>query len=323
MDTSPTERTFPVEFSPPGAWRPSPVKHWGLIGAGDVLVGPDTIVLRGLEGRLPGSPASHSIPRPDIVNVVQEDRLVQCHVQTASGLEPLLMWAADPAAAAELVALLPTQRTPEFAERLALQEALRKINARVVVSPVLVGLNCLVFVSMALAGGGLFQHNGNVMTAWGSSLGPLTLGGQWWRLFTAMFLHWDMRHLAFNMWALWSVGYEAELLFGSLNFLAIYLFAGLFGGLVELWWHPLANAAGASGAIFGVLGGLTAFVLKPATRLPPSYAKPAALSAFFFIGFNLLYGVGNAGIAYGAHLGGVLSGAALGWLLARPLEARV
>jgi rhomboid protease GluP len=243
-------------------------------------------------------------------------------VQTVAGIQPLLLWAADPAAAAELVTLLPTRRTPEFAERLALQEALREINARVVVTPVLVGLNCLVFVSMALAGGGLIQHNHNVMTAWGSSFGPLILSGQWWRLFTAMFLHGDLLHLAVNMWALWSVGYEAELLFGSLYFLAVYVFAGLFGGLVELWWHPLANVAGASGAIFGVLGGLAAFVLKPATRLPPAFAKPAARSALLFIGYNLLYSVGNAGIAMGAHLGGLVSGAALGWFLARPLATR-
>jgi rhomboid protease GluP len=308
MDTSEPQRTFQVEFTPD--------KHWGLVGSGELVAGPDTIVLRGLKGRLSAAPTSYSIPRADIVNVIQDGRLVQCQVNTW----PLLLRAADPAAAAELAALLPTEGTREFLERVALDESLRRINARAVVTPTLVGLNCLVFVCMAFAGANLFVPDPNVMIEWGSNFGPRTLGGEWWRLLTSTFLHWGVIHLAFNMWALWSIGRQTELLFGSLYFLALYVFAGLCGGIVELLWHPSLNSAGASGAIFGVMGGLVAFVFKPTTRIPPSVATPTARSALFFIGYNLLNGFTHAGISNGAHLGGLLSGAALGWFLARPLD---
>jgi rhomboid protease GluP len=145
------------------------------------------------------------------------------------------------------------------------------------------------------------------------------LKGEWWRLFTAMFLHFGLIHLAFNMWVLWSLGQLTERLFGSAYFLVLYLFSGLCGSLGSLYWHPDVNSAGASGAIFGVMGGLFALMVKPATRIPPSIAVAQRNSALIFIAYNLFNGL-RPGIDNAAHIGGLLGGFAMGWALARPVD---
>jgi TPR repeat protein len=109
-------------------------------------------------------------------------------------------------------------------------------------------------------------------------------------------------------------------MFGSRNFLLLYLFAGLFASLTSLWWHPNVNSAGASGAIFGLLGGLLAFALNPATGVPPTIAANQRRSAFVFIAYNLFNGFTHQGIDNAAHLGGLVSGFLMGWMLAMPLD---
>ena len=100
----------------------------------------------------------------------------------------------------------------------------------------------------------------------------------------------------------------------------LYLFAGLSGSLTSLYWHPNLNSAGASGAIFGVLGGLFAFMVNPKTRIPASVAAVHRKSAVVFILYNLFNGFAHAGIDNAAHIGGLVAGFAMGWMLARPVE---
>ncbi|HEV7814852.1 MAG TPA: rhomboid family intramembrane serine protease, partial [Janthinobacterium sp.] len=95
---------------------------------------------------------------------------------------------------------------------------------------------------------------------------------------------------------------------------------GLSGSMVSLWWHPMINSAGASGAIFGVFGGLLAFMLNPKNAVPRAVMTAHRNSTVFFIGFNLLNGFTHAGIDNGAHIGGLLGGIVFGFLLARPLD---
>lgn len=85
--------------------------------------------------------------------------------------------------------------------------------------------------------------------------------------------------------------------------------------------EPNVNSAGASGAIFGLLGGLLAFVLNPATHVPATIAANQRSSAFIFIAYNLFIGLTHQGIDNAAHLGGLVSGFVMGWALASPLEA--
>jgi rhomboid protease GluP len=190
------------------------------------------------------------------------------------------------------------------------------------VTNVLVGLNVLVFVLMAFAGAGVFEANGEVAMRWGSNFGPYTVDGQWWRLLTSTFIHFGVFHLGFNMIALYQTGGTAERLFGSGRFLALYLFSGLTGSLASLWWHPATNGAGASGAIFGVFGGLLAFLVNPRNGVPRRVMVAHRNSTLLFAGYSLFYGAAHAGIDNSAHVGGLVGGFLMGLLLTRPLTAQ-
>lgn len=190
------------------------------------------------------------------------------------------------------------------------------------VTPILIGANLLVFVAMALAGAGLLVPDPAVHVRWGSNFGPRTLDGEWWRLGTSMFLHYGALHLLLNMWVLHAYGTVAERLYGSAHFLTLYLCAGLTGSLTSVWWHPAVNSAGASGAIFGVFGGLLAFLVHRTNGVPPSIMVSHRNSMLLFLGYNLFFGFVHPGIDNAAHLGGLASGFLLGLVLARPLDAR-
>src|SRR5579864_253011 len=95
---------------------------------------------------------------------------------------------------------------------------------------------------------------------WGVNSGPLTLSGQYWRLFTAGFLHADILHIGFNMWCLWSLGRLSERLFGKWQTFAIYMVTGVGGALLSIAAKPHHSELGASGAIFGLVGAVMAGV---------------------------------------------------------------
>src|SRR6185312_4256617 len=98
----------------------------------------------------------------------------------------------------------------QFAEYKSFQEALAQLGRTPRVTYVLLALNIGVFVLTVLGGAALVDSNGAVLVRWGTNYGPLTLSGEWWRLFTCMFLHFGLLHLAFNMWALWDLGQLTE-----------------------------------------------------------------------------------------------------------------
>jgi rhomboid protease GluP len=196
--------------------------------------------------------------------------------------------------------------------------ALAALTPRPFVTPALIGVNVMMFVIATALGGGLIKVNPEVMIGLGTNYNPLTLGGQWWRLLTSVFLHFGLLHLAFNMLALYVNGLMAERIFGSLRYLVIYLVAGLAGSVTSLLWHPIVNGAGASGAIFGLLGALLAFFVKQRGGVPASVVRAQRNSAVIFIAYNLLNGM-HQGIDNAAHLGGVFAGFAMGFLLSRPL----
>jgi rhomboid protease GluP len=186
----------------------------------------------------------------------------------------------------------------------------------------LVAINIVVFVLMLMNGAGLFTHDGTVAVRWGSNLGRLTMAGQWWRLFTSTFIHFGLLHIALNMAALYQTGRTVERMFGSGHFLILYLFAGLSGSMASILWHPAVNSAGASGAIFGVFGGLLAFLINPDNAIPRSVISEHRPSTVAFIGFNLVSGFILPGVDNGAHIGGLLGGLVFGFLLARPIDLK-
>jgi len=179
-------------------------------------------------------------------------------------------------------------------------------------TPVIIALNILVYVIMISTGiSPIFPQPADMIT-WGAMFKPLIIEGEQWRLLTSMWLHYGIIHLAFNMYALWSIGRALEPLIGTARFSILYILAGLGGSAASLWYHTdPAVGAGASGAVFGVYG---IFGSLLTTNLIDRRVRKELLSSIgMFIGYNLLFGL-TPGIDNAAHIGGLLAGAIGGYL---------
>src|SRR5574340_252073 len=124
------------------------------------------------------------------------------------------------------------ETSPPF--MLSLHDLLYQRVPRVPVTALLVAVNLLVFLAMLASGAGLWHSVNSVQLAWGANFGPATQDGEWWRLGTAMFLHFGAIHLALNMWALWDGGQLVERMYGHSRFAGIYFSSGLAGNLLLL-----------------------------------------------------------------------------------------
>lgn len=143
---------------------------------------------------------------------------------------------------------------------------------------------------------------------------------EYYRLFTSMFLHFGMSHLLNNMVLLGALGWNLELETGKIKFLTIYLVSGLGGNLLSLYYDqslPLgerAVSAGASGAIFGLMGALLYVVIANRGRL----GRLSGRGMLFMIALSLYYGLTSTGVDNWAHIGGLVCGFILSVILYRP-----
>lgn len=187
----------------------------------------------------------------------------------------------------------------------------------------LIGVNVVVFIVMLAFGAGLWHAPNDVQLAWGANFGPATKDGEWWRLGSAMFLHFGVLHLAMNMWALWDSGRLVERLFGPWRFLLIYLGSGLAGNLVSLATQgDRAVSGGASGAIFGVFGALLVCLARERRQVDPAEFRWLFWGGALFALATLGLGFVVRGIDNAAHLGGLGAGALLGLALGRAMTSR-
>ena len=180
---------------------------------------------------------------------------------------------------------------------------------------ILIALNVAIFVLMVVRGVSPTEPTSGQLLTWGANYGPLSLGSQPWRVLTSVFLHIGIVHLLVNMWSLWVLGKPAERLLGAWTFLALYLLSGIAGSIASLWWDPLRFSAGASGAIFGVLGGLIAVMYLGKLPLPKQVLNRNLKNLLVVAGINLIYGL-RSQIDNSAHLGGLVAGLAFGALVA-------
>jgi rhomboid protease GluP len=205
-------------------------------------------------------------------------------------------------------------------EAAAFYRALHEQTPRVYWTPAILAANVAVFAAM------VFFGHVNVMSPapesllrWGANFGPRTVNGEWWRLFSSMFLHVGIVHLLLNMLVLAQAGPLVERLFGNTAFLILYVLSGLAGSLASLARSSPVVSAGASGAIFGVYGALLGFLALRRHALPVQLTRGLAGSAVFFVGYNVFYGITQKGIDLAAHGGGFvagfLCGLSLSWLL--------
>jgi rhomboid protease GluP len=209
---------------------------------------------------------------------------------------------------------------PDASPDLRLIELLRGPARTMPVTWALLAANVAVFVVMLRYGAGLWHTSSAVQLAWGANFGPATQDGEWWRLATAMFLHFGLVHLALNMFALWDVGRLVERLYGSWRFLAIYVGSGLAGNLVSLVIQGnKAVSGGASGAIFGIMGALLVCLAREREHIDPNEFRWLFGGAAVFAAGSLAFGFLVPGIDNAAHVGGLVSGALLGIVYARTL----
>ena len=192
--------------------------------------------------------------------------------------------------------------------------------AHVPVTLLLIGANLLVFGLMLGNGAGLWHAQNSIQLAWGANFGPATQDGQWWRLGSALFLHFGLIHLAMNLWALWDGGQLVERMFGHLRFMIIYIASGLCGNLLSLVIQGNeAVSGGASGAIFGVYGALLVFVWRERQQLNPGEFRWLFWGALGFSAVSITLGLIIPGIDNSAHIGGLIAGCLLGMLFGRAL----
>ncbi len=201
-----------------------------------------------------------------------------------------------------------------------LEDLLDRRIARPAVTWLLIVANTLVFGAMVLNGADLWHSPSGVQLAWGANFGPATQDGEWWRLGSAMFIHFGLLHLAFNMWALWDGGRLVERMYGHLRFIALYLGSGLAGNLLSLVVQGNeAVSGGASGAIFGVYGALLACLWRERRNLHIEEFRWLFWGALAFSAVSIALGFLIPGIDNSAHIGGFITGILAGFILALPL----
>ena len=167
----------------------------------------------------------------------------------------------------------------------------------------LVLVNVLAFVwELSTRGGPEYDH--------GYLYGPAVVAGQWWRLFTAAFLHGSIPHVALNMVALYQVGNIVEQLFGKLRFALLYVVCIIGSGLAVVYFNFNQPTLGASGAIFGLFGALVAVGLRLGPRGRSLIGQVVPI-----IAINLVFTFAVPGISAAAHIGGLVTGFIAGFIL--------
>ena len=194
---------------------------------------------------------------------------------------------------------------------------------------VLFALNILIFILMVLASknrANMFISGTDfpVLLNFGAKLNALIFQQtEWFRVVTAIFLHIGILHLALNSYMLWNVGPTIERLFGASRFFIIYLFSGIAGGIgsvfSDYYFKSDGVGAGASGALFGLVGVSLAVSYKYRSKLPEGFRKVLGPGMIQVVAINLIYGfMNNASASRGskignaAHIFGLLGGGILG-----------
>ena len=192
--------------------------------------------------------------------------------------------------------------------------ALRERTRWTLVTPALLIAYVTLYFFMFVRGSGL--EGEQLLLQWGGSIGPRTTNGEWWRLVTAMFVHWGLLHLIADVAGLAQIGRLTERLVGSTTFAFVFVAAGLISGLRELSVHPVAVNAGASGGVFGIFGLLLAtcawgWVTRSPLTIPVAVLKRMWPGAVVFLIYHLTAdGLTESmtwGLVVGLACGGILA----------------
>ncbi len=204
--------------------------------------------------------------------------------------------------------------------RLTLAGALSSffLMSKAPVTLMLILINVIVFVFLSFLGSTTDSYF--MMEHGALSLDRIFANYEWYRLFTAFFLHFGLEHLVANMLALWVFGERVERAVGKGRFLFLYIMSGFMGNASSLIIAYLSGSravsAGASGAVFGVIGALFAIVIKNRGK----YGDLTGGRAVLLVLYSVFSGFVGEGIDNAAHIGGLVTGLLLGFMLYRIQE---
>ena len=205
----------------------------------------------------------------------------------------------------------------------SLHDLLRQQVPSIPVTQLLIAINLIVFIAMLEGGADIWHSSNGVQLDWGANFGPAVQDGEWWRLGSALFLHFGVIHLALNLLALWDSGQLVERMYGHAHFTGIYFTSGLAGNLLSLaTTEGSAVSGGASGAIFGVYGALLIFLWRERANIHPHEFRWLFWGAAGFAVITIALGLSVTGIDNAAHIGGFIAGIMGGIVLAQPGKLR-
>lgn len=177
----------------------------------------------------------------------------------------------------------------------------------------LIGL-CVATFAWGTAAGGTEELW--TLLRFGANFRPLTVeAGQWWRLLGSAFLHIGVVHLLVNMYSLKVVGEVLEKFMGNTRYLTLYGLSAVSGSLASVLTGQARVSAGASGAIFGLIGACVVLGYRHRHDIPRPMRQSMVNGMLPALGYNLLFGLSVPGIDNAAHMGGLVAGAALAWML--------
>lgn len=176
-------------------------------------------------------------------------------------------------------------------------------NNKPIITYILIFINIVMFVLMYMLGNG--SENTNTLIDFGANYILLTKAGEYYRLITSGFLHIGVIHLLLNMYSLYIVGSQVEYFYGKVKYIIIYLFSLIMGSLFTVALSSVNTvSAGASGAIFGLLGSILYFGIKYRGYIGNSLVNQIVP----VVVLNLIIGFTTPGIGNAAHIGGLIGG---------------
>lgn len=185
-----------------------------------------------------------------------------------------------------------------------------------IVTYIIMALCIIMFLLMEIFGNG--SDDVYTLIKYGANLDTLVKDGEYYRLFTSMFLHIGIMHLICNMYSLYVIGREVESFFGKIKYIIIYVLSGIFGSILSIAFSHNVVSAGASGAIFGLLGALLYFGYHYRTYLGQTMTR----TIIPIIIINLVIGLLFSGIDLACHIGGFIGGILVSMMVGVPDKSK-
>lgn len=175
---------------------------------------------------------------------------------------------------------------------------------------ILILINTVIFFITAFFSRNIFDINTSVLLVFGAKFGPFISAGEYYRLFTCAFLHGGLFHLLCNMYSLYILGPQINIVFGTHKYIALYIICCFTSSLMSLIFLPNTISVGASGAIFGLMGALIAFAFIERKQLDKHFIS-GLLQVLIL---NLIIGMSMSNIDNYGHIGGLLGGLLVGYI---------